>query len=98
MKKIAFVLIAILIVSSVAMSQMAKQGQWGIQTSLGGANSPVQSTSTIGAKFMASDNVAVRVEVGVSSVTPSGGSASTGYAIGAGFEYHMDAHGNVSPY
>jgi hypothetical protein len=59
----------------------------------------VQSTGSIGLKFMASENVAVRVEAGFSSNSPAGGGGSTsGYAVGAGFEYHMTAVGGVSPY
>lgn|GEM_PF-1795026 len=100
MKQIALVLMAIAIVSASALAgDMAKSGQWGVQTSLGAASSPVQSTGTIGLKFMAAENVAVRVEVGLSSNSAAGGgSSTTGYAVGAGFEYHMTAVGGVSPY
>lgn len=100
MKKIALVSIAIVLVSCAAIAgDMAKSGQWGIQTSLGVANSPVLSGSTIGLKFMASENLAVRVEAGFTSATPAGTSGSTsGYTFGAGFEYHMTAVGGVSPY
>ena len=100
MKKVALVLMAIVLVGSVAMSQgMAKSGQWGIQTSLGVASSPVRTTPTVGLKFMASENLAVRVEAGFNSYSPAGGgNTTTGYAFGAGFEYHMTAVGSVSPY
>ncbi|HTK80974.1 MAG TPA: hypothetical protein VL633_01665 [Bacteroidota bacterium] len=75
---------------------MAKSGQWGIQTSLGAGS---QTSSTIGLKFMASENLAVRVEAGFTSFSPGGGgSTSSGYGFGAGFEYHMTAVGGVSPY
>ena len=97
MKKIALVLIAIAVLSAAAMAgDMAKSGQWGIQTSLGAASG---SSSTIGLKFMASENFAVRVEAGFQSFSPGGGGSSTsGYGFGAGFEYHMTAVGGVSPY
>ncbi len=100
MKKIALVLIAIAIVSTAAIAgDMAKSGQWGVQTSLGVASSP-QPISTLGLKFMASENLAVRIEAGFGSFSPggSGSSTSSGYAFGAGFEYHMTAVGGVSPY
>jgi hypothetical protein len=97
MKKIALVLMAIAIVSSAALAgDMAKSGQWGIQTSLGLASG---TSSTVGFKFMASENLAIRVEAGFNSFSPGGGGSSTsGYGFGAGFEYHMSAVGDVSPY
>jgi len=97
MKKIALVLIAIAVLSTAAMAgDMAKSGQWGIQTSLGAGS---QTSSTIGLKFMASENLAIRVEAGFASFSPGGGaSTSSGYGFGAGFEYHMTAVGGVSPY
>ena len=101
MKNIALVLMAIALVGAVAhAADMPKQGQWGIQTSIGVASSPVLGSSTIGAKFMVSHNVAIRAEIGVTSVSPAGGGGSTtGFEIGAGFEYHLaSAPGNVSPY
>ena len=101
MKKVLLVLLAVVLIGSVASAQsMAKNGQWGIQTSLGLASSPVAGVSTIGAKFLVSDDVAIRVELGLTSVSLSGGGGSTtGYGIGAGFEYHLTGgKGNVSPY
>ena len=101
MKKIALVLIAIALISASALAgDMVKSGQWGIQTSLGVAGSPVIGTNSAGVKFMASENLAVRVELGFTSFSPAGGGGSTsGYALGAGFEYHMESKGgNVSPY
>ncbi len=106
MKKIALVLMAIALISASALAgDMAKQGQWGIQTSLGIASQPVTlagqlPVASVGAKFMVSENIAVRVELGFVSSSPSGGGGSTsGYNIGAGFEYHMESKGgNVSPY
>jgi hypothetical protein len=99
MKKIALVLIAIFVITAVSFGgDMAKSGSWGVQTSLGVASSPVQSTNTLGLKFWASDNMAIRVEAGYQSVTPPVGDATSGYAIGGGFEYHMTAIGSLSPY
>ena len=99
MKKIALVLTAIFVISAVSFGgDMAKSGSWGIQTSLGAASSPVQSTTTVGLKFWASDNMAIRVEAGYQSSTPPVGDATSGYAVGAGFEYHMTAIGSLSPY
>ena len=101
MKRIAFVLIAIAVLSTAAMAgDMAKSGSWGIQTAIGVASSPVLSASNVGVKFMASENLAIRVEVGFVTISPPGGGGSTsGYQVGAGFEYHMESKGgSVSPY
>ena len=102
MKRIALVLMAIVVVSAVAFSgDMAKQGAWGVQTSLGLASATVGTAITTGWKFRVSDNMAVRAEVGFgSSSPPGGGGSSSGYGFGAGFEYHWNPSGmgNVSPY
>src|SRR5436309_2222992 len=106
MNRVALTLMAMLLIVSIASSQgtMAKSGQWGVQTSIGLSSSPILSTATIGAKFMASDNLAIRVEAGFASSTPpspptGSSSATTGYGFGGGFEYHMDSKGgSVSPY
>jgi outer membrane protein W len=103
MKRIALILIAIFVIAAVSFAgDMAKSGSWGIQTSLGaatGVSGAGLSTSTVGFKFWASDNMAVRIEAGFTSATPGGGSSSSAYDVGAGFEYHMaPLAGSVSPY
>lgn len=101
MMKVVLTLMVIVLVSSVGFSQsMAKSGQWGIQTSIGAAASPVLGTGTIGAKFLVSEDFALRIEAGINSLSPPGGGGSTtGYAVGGGFEYHLaGGMGNVSPY
>jgi len=98
MKKIALVLMAIAVLSAAAFAgDMAKSGQWGIQTSLS------TSSQTLGLKFMASENLAIRAEGGFQSSTPAVASGQTSssttfYVFGAGFEYHMMGVGGVSPY
>jgi len=94
MKKIAFVLMAVLVVSSVALSgDMAKQGQWGVSGNTG------SSGSAAGMKFMLSDNMALNAMLKFSSNSPGGGGTSTSsYGVGLGVEYHMAAVGGVSPY
>jgi len=102
MKKIAFVLIAIALISASALAgDMAKSGQWGVQTALGISKDLSELTAeNLGVKFMASDNVAIRLMAGFSSYSPGGGgNSSSAYNFGGGFEYHMDSKGgNVSPY
>jgi hypothetical protein len=102
MKKIALVLLAMVLVSSIAISgDMAKSGQWGINTSLSIATpSSGLSVNAAGFKFMATDNVAVRASVGFTSFNSGGTNSTTtsGYSFAAGFEYHMTAIGGVSPY
>lgn len=101
MKRLLLVLLAVVLLGSVASAQMmAKSGMWGIQTSLGFAFSPIAAAPTLGAKFVVSDDIAIRFEAGISSTSPPGGGGSTtGYAVGADFEYHLSGgKGNVSPY
>ncbi len=104
MKRIALVLIAIAILSASALAgDMAKSGQWGIQTSLSAGTSP-QSVTSVGFKFMASENLAIRLKAGFSSFTPpvasgTSSSSTSGYEFAGGFEYHMESKGgSVSPY
>jgi hypothetical protein len=100
MKNIAFVLLAIVLVSSIAISgDVAKSGQWGINTSLSLQTAGVGFNSA-GFKFMATDNIAIRAAVGFTSMNSGGTNSTTtsGYGFGAGFEYHMAAIGGVSPY
>jgi hypothetical protein len=100
MKNIALVLLAIVLVSSIAVSgDMAKTGQWGVNSALGFSTVGPVGVQAVGFKFMATDNVAIRAGVGFSSFSPAGGGgSSSGYLFGAGFEYHMTAVGGVSPY
>jgi len=99
MKNIALILVAIVLVSSLAFAgDMAKSGQWGVNSVIG-LQSVGVGFSGAGVKFMASENMAVRAEVGFSSTSTSGGSGSaSGYGIGAGLEFHQTAIGGVSPY
>jgi hypothetical protein len=101
MKNIALALMVIALLSTTGYAaDMAKQGEWGIQTSLGVASSTILATSSVGFKFMVSHNVAIRAEAGFSTFSPAGGGGSTsGFEFGAGFEYHLtSAPGSVSPY
>jgi len=103
MRRILLVLLAVVLIGSVASAQsMAKSGQWGIQTALGvGQSTAPLIVQNVGAKFFATDDIAIRVEAGLTSYSPPGGGNSTmGYAFGAGFEYHLAdmGKGNVSPY
>ncbi len=101
MKRLLLVLLALVLVGSVASAQMmAKSGMWGIQTSLGFATSTTLAAPTIGAKFLVSDDIAIRFEAGITSASVTGGAGSTtGYAVGGAFEYHLTGgKGNVSPY
>src|SRR5437899_2135263 len=96
MKKIALILIAIFVITALSFGgDMAKTGSWGVQTSLGVANgapgtSGFPSAPTVGMKFWASDNMAIRAEVGYASLSPaSGGNSASAYNVGGAFEYHM---------
>ncbi len=100
MKNIALVLLAIVLVSSMAFSaDIAKSGQWGVNTSLSIQTAGVGFQSA-GFKFMATDNIAIRAAVGFTSQASGGTNSQTtsGYGFGAGFEYHMAAVGGVTPY
>lgn len=101
MKRFAIVLIAIIVMGSIAFSgDMAKQGQWGVQTAVGPTNlGSGLGLQSAGFKFMISDNSAIRAGLAFSSFSPGGGGNSQSeFGIGAGFEYHMTAVGGVSPY
>ena len=101
MRRMALVVLSAVATISVAQAgDMARSGEWGIQSALSVGSSPVLATTAVGAKFMVSHAVAVRAEVGFQTVSPAGGGNSvTGYEFGAGFEYHLtSAPGNVSPY
>ena len=94
MKNIALILVAIVLVSSLALAgDMAKQGQWGVNTTLG------TGSTGAGFKFMVSENMAVRAGLAFASISPAGGGGSTSnYGIDAGLEFHQAAIGGVSPY
>lgn len=104
MKKLGFILLAVVFVSSLAFAgDMAKSGAWGIQSSLGIASSNGVSGpgfSTIGAKYMLNENLALRGEVGYGTYTPANSNVGSGNSlgIGVGVEDHMTAVGGVSPY
>jgi hypothetical protein len=98
MKRLSLALFALVIVGSLAFAEgSAKRGQFGIQTQLGLATSPVIGTSSFGAKYMVTDTIAIRAEVGLTSQS-SNGASFTGYELGGGFEYHFGGKGGVSPY
>jgi hypothetical protein len=99
MRRVSF--LVLLTVSLAALGQagdMARSGSWGIQSAIGVSSATGPGAATIGVKFFVSREVAIRVEAGVTSISPPGGSTATGYAVGAGFEYHFAPVGGVSPY
>ena len=99
MKRVALVLFAIVLIGSIATAQMAKSGAWGVTGNFQVATSPQVPTQDAGFKFMVSDNLAIHIGVGLTSYTPSGGSASTGYDFNAGIQYYMESKGgNVAPF
>jgi outer membrane protein W len=104
MKKLAFVFLALVLVSSLAFSgDVAKSGEFAIQTSLGiasGNNIAGPGFSTLGVKYMLNDMWALRGEVGYATMSPANSnlSSSNSFGIGAGIEDHMSANGGVSPY
>jgi hypothetical protein len=74
-----------------------KSGEFGIQTDVTLTGTNFGAFGSFGAKFWATDALALRAGVGFASRT-GGNQAGTGYDLGAGAEYHFTAIGGVSPY
>jgi Outer membrane protein beta-barrel domain len=101
MKRLLIPVLVLLLVGYLTFAEGApKSGDFGIQggvvfTNLG--NIGVSPNGTLGVKYFVNENVALRAGFGIVSVA-SGGASTTGYAFGAGFEYHFGLKGGVSPY
>jgi hypothetical protein len=99
MRRASILVVFVLLLAVAAEAgEIARSGSWGIQTSLGVATATGPGASTIGAKFFVSHNAAIRLEAGVTVISPPGGGSTTGYAFGGGFEYHWPPVGSVTPY
>jgi len=99
MKRLFFPIAVLIFVSAHASAEGApKGGEFGIQTSLGVANTPVlAAVSSVGVKYFFTDAIALRGEFGLDSRS-SGGATTTGFVLGVGGEYHFSLKGGVSPY
>ena len=75
----------------------ARGGQFGIQTAVILSGTGLSPGASLGAKYMISDNMALRAALGIINVS-SAGASTTGYDLGVGFEYHFGGKGGVSPY
>ncbi len=100
MKKLLLVVIAIAVVSTAAFAQgTPRKGAFGIQTAviITGTGAGPGAAGSLGAKYMVTDAIGLRAALGVLN-TSTGGTSSTGFDLGAGFEYHFTGKGGVSPY
>jgi hypothetical protein len=98
MKKILLVILAVVLVSSLTFAEgEAKSGQFGLQTGLIFTGVGLNFNIDIGAKYIVTDNIALRAGLGLMNIS-SGGDSTTFYDLGAGFEYHFGGKGGVSPY
>lgn len=97
MKKLLLVLVAVILISTFAYAEGApKAGEFGIQGGVTFTNVAVPG-GDLGAKYWLSSAMALRAAVGFANIA-SGGASTTGYNLGAGFEYHFGGKGGVSPY
>ena len=95
MKTLVLVFAVLALASTVAFAQAeARAGQFGIQTSVVFTATNLSPGGSLGAKYMISNNMAIRAALGFENTSNLG----TGYDIGAGFEYHFGGKGGVTPY
>jgi hypothetical protein len=97
MKKLLVVLFIVAAVGSTAFAEGApKAGEVGIQSAviITGVGASVVA---VGAKFLVTDAIGLRAAMGILN-TSAGGTSTTAYDLGAGFEYHFAGKGGVSPY
>lgn len=98
MKKIVLAILAVVLVSSLTFAEgEAKSGQFGVQAGLTFTRTTLGFAGDLGAKYMITDNIAIRAALGLLNIS-SGGDSTTLYDLGAGFEYHFGGKGGVSPY
>jgi hypothetical protein len=98
MKKIVLVILAVVLVSSLTFAEGgATAGQFGLQTGLVFTGVGLGFVGDIGAKYIVTDNIALRAALGLRNIS-SGGDSTTLFDLGAGFEYHFGGKGGVSPY
>ena len=91
MKKLFAVLIAIAMIASLASAQL-KQSALGIQTGITGTG------GSFGGVYNLSNNLRLDVVVGFSSISPTGGSSTSEFTIGAGVDYFMNVSESVTPF
>jgi hypothetical protein len=99
-KKLLLLVIFIVVLGSTAFAEgAARGGQFGIQTAviLSATGISPGPGAALGAKYMISDNMALRAALGIVNIS-SGGGSTTAYDLGVGFEYHFGGKGGVSPY
>jgi len=98
MKKLVFVILAVVLVSSSALAEgAAAPGQFGLQTAVTFTSVGLGFTGDLGAKYIITNNIAVRAALGLAT-TSSGGATTNFFDVAAGFEYHFGGKGGVSPY
>jgi hypothetical protein len=100
MKRLLVVILVVAAVSTAAFAQGApRKGAFGIQTAVIITTSGFGpgASGSLGAKYMVTDAIGLRAALGILN-SSSGGASTTGYDLGAGFEYHLAGKGGVSPY
>jgi len=97
MKRLVLAILAVVLVSCSAFAEgAATPGQFGLQTAVTFTNVPGFS-GDLGAKYIITNNIALRAALGLSS-TSAAGASTTFFDVAAGFEYHFGGKGGVSPY
>jgi len=94
MKRLLLVVIIIAVVGSAAFAQGApRKGAFGTQVAATITSTGSSPGGALGAKYMITDAIALRVMLGFLN-----NASTTGYDVLAGFEYHFAGKGGVSPY
>ncbi|MCX6120503.1 MAG: hypothetical protein NTX44_02650 [Ignavibacteriales bacterium] len=97
MKKLFVVLVAIAMIASLATAQL-KQGAFGIQTGVLGGEDLFNNIGgkTLGVLYNVNQNTRVGFGIGFATVSPSVGSSTSDFQIGAGFDYYLNSADNLS--
>ena len=98
MRKLIFVAVGLSLVAAAAFAQGApRKGAFGMQTAVIITTVTGSPAGSLGAKYMITDAIGVRAGLGILEMS-GGGTSSTSFDLGAGFEYHFPGKGGVSPY
>jgi hypothetical protein len=100
LKKLVLIIMATVVICLTVDAQGAfpKAGQFGLQTDLVFTSTGFGNAGDVGAKIMITDNLALRLALGVQGSTLSLSSINTLVDLGAGLEFHFRIKGGVSPY
>jgi hypothetical protein len=91
MNRILLISVLTLLMATVGLSQL-KKGSYGIQTGVLG------NSTTLGGVYNLQENLRLGVDLGFGSSSPSVGSSSSTFDIGAGIAYYLGTGDNLSTF